>query len=274
MKVKNQEIQEIFDRINVHNNLLQELGKDVRFIKDFIMNKYAGEKIVRTVIIDGEPYFFEDALISNSVVSIADEINAHTDYDFAEIDFKPGDVVLDIGGNIGMVSIYLAKKFPFLKIYAFEPVKENYESFKNNIKLNNVPNGVIMLNNMAVTKDGRDIIMNINPLNRGGSAISDIFATNYHLSADVVKSISLEEIFKQNDIKQLKMLKIDCEGSEYEILYNTPTDLLTNIEYLRGEFHENKRLTDKYDIDKLEEYVSRFIKNVKVQPGRECFVIE
>lgn len=35
---------------------------------------------------------------------------------------------------------------------------------------------------------------------------------------------------------KLRLLKIDCEGSEYDIL-NSSKDLLPRIESLRGEFH-------------------------------------
>ncbi|MDR1942676.1 MAG: FkbM family methyltransferase [Endomicrobium sp.] len=86
------------------------------------------------------------------------------DYKLNCIDFNQMDVVIDIGANIGMISIYLAKKYPFLKIYSFEPVKCNYEKFKKNIELNKIPNGVINIQNKAVTKDGRTVQMFFNQL--------------------------------------------------------------------------------------------------------------
>ncbi|TXJ56789.1 FkbM family methyltransferase [Brachyspira aalborgi] len=182
---------------------------------------------------------------------IAHELN-NNEYDF-NIDFKEGDIVIDIEANVGMVSILLAKKFPFLKIYSFEPLKENYDNFIKNIELNNIPKEVITAENKAVTKDGRLITMSINSANKGGSSTTDVISINSIMTKEnsQVESITLEEIFKKYNINKLKLLKIDCEGSEYEILYNADTNLLKNIENLRGEFHENKNLTDEYDIDKL-----------------------
>ncbi|WIH87734.1 hypothetical protein [Brachyspira pilosicoli] len=77
----------------------------------------------------GEPYYFYDAITSRTVFFVTREIN-NDEYSpiFKKIDFKEGDVVLDIGANVGMVSILLVKKFPFLKIYSFEPMKNNYEN--------------------------------------------------------------------------------------------------------------------------------------------------
>ena len=204
---------------------------------------------------------------------IAHELN-NNEYDF-NIDFKEGDIVIDIGANVGMVSILLAKKFPFLKIYSFEPLKENYDNFIKNIELNNIPKEVITAENKAVTKDGRSITMSINSANKGGSSTTDVISINSIMTKEnsQVESITLEEIFNKYNINKLKLLKIDCEGSEYEILYNADTSLLKNIENLRGEFHENKNLTDEYDIDKLCEYVSKYIKNYKVTKARHCFVM-
>jgi FkbM family methyltransferase len=169
---------------------------------------------------------------------IAYELN-HNVYNFDNINFKQGDVVIDIGANIGMVSLLLAKKYPFLKIYAFEPVKDTYENFKSNIKLNNIPDSTITAYNMAVTKDGRDICMSHDPLFSGKSNMFNLSNNILCKKINHVKSITLDEIFKQDNISEVKLLKIDCEGAEYEILYNTKLENLKNINHLRGEFHEN-----------------------------------
>lgn len=149
-------------------------------------------------------------------------------------------MVLDIGANVGMVSLLLAKKYPFLKIYAFEPVKDSYESFKANIKLNNIAASIINAYNMAVTKDGRDVCMSYDPCNSGHSNMFDFLSSSFfYYKITNVKSITLDEIFKQNNINEVKLLKIDCEGAEYEILYNTSLENLKKTKHMRGEFHES-----------------------------------
>ena len=245
----------------------------VNRLNNILTKKYLNENYIYTVNIDNNLFHFQDSILSESVNMIAHELN-NNEYDF-NIDFKEGDIVIDIGANVGMVSILLAKKFPFLKIYSFEPLKENYDNFIKNIELNNIPKGVITAENKAVTKDGRLITMSINSANKGGSSTTDVISINSIMTKEnsQVESITLEEIFKKYYINKLKLLKIDCEGSEYEILYNADTNLLKNIENLRGEFHENKNLTDEYDIDKLCEYVSKYIKNYKVTKARHCFVM-
>ena len=220
-------------------------------------------KIYETEL-DGIPFYFEDSLTSQTVRIVADEINNTKEYNFKKLNFKEGDVVVDIGGNIGMVSIYLAKKFPFLKIYAYEPVKQNYESFLHNIKLNNIPDGTISVENKAVTSDGRSINMSLNRMNSGSAYVSQDTDTAKQGKNSGIKSTTIDKIFKKHNIKELKLLKIDCEGSEYEILQNADVNLLKQIKSLRGEFHQSGKPKDKFNIEKLYKYVSKYIKDIDV----------
>lgn len=265
---------ENFDNFIREVNKLSIIDNKIDFINNILKKKHINENYIYTVNINNNLFHFQDSILSDSVNIIANELN-NNDYDFQNIYFKEGDIVIDIGANVGMVSILLAKQFPFLKIYSFEPLKENYDNLLKNIELNNIPDGIITAENKAVTKDGRLINMSINSSNKGGSSTADVISTNSIMTKEncQIESITLEEIFKKYNINKLKLLKIDCEGSEYEILYNTNTNILNKIENLIGEFHENKDLTDEYDIDKLCDYVSKYIKNYKVTKARHCFVM-
>ena len=50
------------------------------------------------------------------------------DYALERIPFSSGDWVVDIGANVGMVCIYLAKRFPETRIVAIEPIAENFSN--------------------------------------------------------------------------------------------------------------------------------------------------
>ena len=161
-------------------------------------------------------------------------------YGLSQIPFEAGDIVLDIGGHVGFFSILLGRLHPEIQIYAFEPVKENYQHFLENIKRNQVHN--IKLHNMAVTQDGRKIQMFMHPKNSGGGLIEGLtqnqnFNAHHHYQ---VESMAFDEIFNEYSIEQCRLLKIDCEGSEHEILHSSQK--LQHIEYLAGEFHSNAHL--------------------------------
>ena len=230
--------------------------KDIRKV---ITKKYSNENYMHFCKLGGIDFKFYDFIFSGVTEYMPNEID---DYNFDSIDFKDGDVVIDIGGNIGTVSIYLAKKYPFLKIYAFEPVKQNYENFLKNIELNNINKDIIKVFNLAITKDRRDVILTSPFNNSGASNIYNNFrgSGNIILNNDIsIKSITFDDIFSNNNISKCKLLKIDCEGAEYEILYSANVENLKNCEYMRAEFHGKKsKQKDLYN------HCNKFIKNIDV----------
>ena len=59
------------------------------------------------------------------------------EYSNEEFKIKNNDTVIDIGGHIGLFSLYASEKCKSGKIFTFEPVKENFDLLKENIKINN-----------------------------------------------------------------------------------------------------------------------------------------
>lgn len=153
------------------------------------------------------------------------------DYDFDSIPFQAGDVVLDIGAHVGIVSMYLAKKYPFLTIHAFEPMPDNYARLLGNLKANKIEN--VGAYNFAVTGNGRHVNMIGDPKNNSGAWHIDPQGTVS------IPSMTLAEIFSQYGLYRVKLLKIDTEGAEWEILSASP-QLLERVDYLRGELHGEK----------------------------------
>jgi len=153
------------------------------------------------------------------------------------LNFKPGDIILDLGANLGIISILLSKKFPFTKIYSFEASIINYNNFIKNINSNGCTN--INPFNLAVWSESNKILeIPTSPTNSGGSSIfyKPEFYQMYPITK--VKTISLSDIFLNNNIDSCKLLKIDVEGSEYEIFKNLKPEYYNKINNIAIEFHK------------------------------------
>jgi FkbM family methyltransferase len=213
-------------------------------------------KNIKEYDICGFNFKFEDFTHSCVRDGICSEIFNDT-YKINKIPFKEGDIVFDIGANIGMVSIFLAKKFPFLKIYSFEALPENYESLLNNIKLNEIHN--IKAYNVAVYKDSCKMKFIMRPDNTGGGTMNSLKKElDDHFIHDI-ECKSLDQILNELCIDKIKFMKIDCEGSEYDIFYNSKQ--INKIEYLSSEFHVNQNLKSKgYSPIDLLEHLKKHIK--------------
>ena len=169
------------------------------------------------------------------------------------ITFESSDIVVDIGANVGAFSILLAKNFPDISIYAIEPVPVTYNLLCSNLDLNNVKN-VIPIHTAIGYNNG---IMKIqcNQFLGGSSAY---MKQNVDITDEVyVPVITLDNLFISLKIEeQCKLLKIDTEGAEYDILYHT--NMLGNIKYVVGEFHENQYLNSLgYNPHTLANYISQ-----------------
>lgn len=171
---------------------------------------------------DDDPFYQE----------VVDEIESV--YDLDSIRFRKGDFVLDIGAHVGLVSIYLAKKHPGIVVHSYEPVIENFIRLQRHVHLNETPN--VHPHKLAVTADGLKRIMVRGEFHSGGATAFHAFERE----AFEVVSTTVPRILKRHDIKRVKLLKLDCEGAEHEILEDGVDTWLPKVKHIRGELHRVK----------------------------------
>jgi FkbM family methyltransferase len=180
----------------------------------------------------GVPLDIEDTPPGAVAKIVAREATAS--YHLDQLTFQPGDTVIDIGAHVGVMSLYLAKKWPDIRIIAVEPHPENYARLQRNIVANGVTN--VHALNYAMSGDGRDLTLIGNyAANTGGMGICNPPTKDAY--GITVQSLTLAELFTMFEVGRVALLKVDCEGAEYEILGQNPT-LLDQVDRLVGEFHE------------------------------------
>lgn len=223
-----------------------------------------GHEVVRPNVfpdhIDNVPLKFADNEAGGGVAKVIMKEVTHT-YKLHEMDFSAGGVVIDIGAQVGVVSSYLAKKWPKLKVVAYEPMPENYANLVKNIAANGVSDRVTAIPK-AVTGDGRTITLrgDLNA-NTGGNGMFTSGSTVHE-----VESVTLADIFAAHVPDRCALLKIDCEGAEYEIL-DAGQAVLPRVDCVVGEFHMNNVLLAKgYDIAKYEAMLRAKVGRVDIHP--------
>jgi FkbM family methyltransferase len=139
-----------------------------------------------------------------------------------------GKLVVDVGANIADSSIYFALKGA-QKVVALEPFPKNYDTAKKNIELNNLA-GKISLTMAACSS------------NSGSATIdpdkqSDITSQiEYSASGIKVPTMTLEDIVKAHSIDSA-ILKMDCEGCEYDTILQSSRDTLQRFTHIQLEYH-------------------------------------
>lgn len=146
-----------------------------------------------------------------------------------QFQIKKNDLVIDIGAHIGLFSLFASQYSGNGKIFSYEPIKENFELFSENINLNKLQN-IHAFNSAVSSKNGKiEIFYN------DDEAGHSIFGNNE--KNVTVNSISLQKIFDENKIQCCNFLKIDCEGAEYEIIDSLPTEYFDKIDKIVIEYH-------------------------------------
>ena len=143
---------------------------------------------------------------------------------------SPNWNVVDIGGHIGIFSIFMSKKVPLGKIYVYEPFPENFSLLEENVKLNNCSN--IVLSNKAVCGEKGKRIIFKSAKNSGGHSLY-----TQEGRRDEIDCTTLEDILKSNGLSFVDFLKMDCEGAEYEIIRETPKEIMRSIKFIALEYH-------------------------------------
>ena len=156
-------------------------------------------------------------------------------YRVHEGQFSYNGVFVDIGANIGAVSIFVDsfnKNRGFdnkIKVYAVEPEPNNLCLLNQNIQ-NNPTENITVVNN-AIWHEEKMVSIS----NRGGN--SSIVDTEEEKS-DVL-AITMETLFSTYDIKEVDLMKIDIEGAEFDLILNTPEEILAKIKHLVLEFDKS-----------------------------------
>jgi FkbM family methyltransferase len=140
--------------------------------------------------------------------------------------FHSKAILIDIGLNIADTYLFFSQYENIEHIYAFEPFKETYEQALYNLNLNRISQDKITAYNYGLLGKDEDRSVLYSPKFTNGMSIINensqfgVSKKNMYYQSVILKSADREIsniISKTN--KNIKIiLKIDCEGSEYEII--------------------------------------------------------
>ena len=154
--------------------------------------------------------------------------------------------IVDIGGNFGAFVLYANWVYPEAHIDVYEP--DPYLLYSN-IQANYLGGKVFVHNKAVWSIDGQHRFYQYN--DSGLSSL--VHDKNFVDGTDPLMIVEVDTLALDSIIgKGIDILKIDCEGAEYEILYNSKK--LDKVKFIIGEWHENN---STYKTDCLMEYLER-----------------
>ena len=168
-------------------------------------------------------------------------------------------VIVDIGANVGDMSLMMHRYFPEASIIGFEAVKEYFDIAQE--RTSQVSN--ISLYNCAVSEQHRffdDVgeqprenqanlaifkgLPEAGPGWIGGSVVvpeeqatTEDHRFGYEKISQRVIAVTLKEIVQKMHIDEIDILKIDCEGCEHSVLGCAEVETLRRVRFIAGEYH-------------------------------------
>lgn len=123
------------------------------------------------------------------------------------------DIFIDVGANIGVYSLLASSKINKGKIFAFEPSPKILPQLEENISLNNKDDRIVVIKKAVSQKNGF-INFDIN----SSPDYNHISYSSNKTEVLRVQSITLDKFISKNNLKRVKLIKIDVEGAELLVL--------------------------------------------------------
>lgn len=144
--------------------------------------------------------------------------------------------VIDIGGAFGDFDIYMQKLAPSSKCYVFEPQTISCKQMKKNLELNDVDLSKVIISNTAVSNSEDEAIFKKNVSTNGLANGEMVFLESEEGTVEI--NFSNLNYFLNKFDDDIDILKIDCEGGEYNILPSLEDKHLKRIKFITMEWHE------------------------------------
>ena len=156
-----------------------------------------------------------------------------SDYERGGCYIEDGDIVVDVGANIGCFSRYAITKNPS-RIICFEPFSKAFNCLHHNTE-----DTICELYNVAISNNNNPVRLLGSDSFSGGSNILDNSDNGIYDIKEEVKCMTLDDLFNTNIVNKIDFLKVDVEGAEINVIDGISIDNLKKVNKLSMEIHHN-----------------------------------
>jgi FkbM family methyltransferase len=147
----------------------------------------------------------------------------------AEYYLPPGlepKVILDIGSNIGTSILFFHAQFPSARIYGFEPHPETFRLLQANVA--SIPSVEVFNYALGAIDAKISVVFDGADFSRFMAKIEDADWCGPVSSTDCQMKHA-GEVMKNLGVTNVDLIKIDCEGAEYDVLVRCPKRSCKNV---------------------------------------------
>ncbi|WP_439678571.1 amino acid adenylation domain-containing protein [Embleya sp. MST-111070] len=195
-----------------------------------------------------------------------DEIFERDEYLRSGIRLPEGACVIDVGGHVGLFSLYLKTRRPDCRILAFEPIPELAEMFRTNAALHDIdavvttcgiagepgravftyyPDMSLLSGRFADEDEERHMLEQVLRNEREGTDpatgpedLTELLTERLHSVPVEVELRTLSEVIREHELTVVDLLKVDAEKSELDVLTGIEPEHWPIIRQIVAEVHD------------------------------------
>lgn len=171
--------------------------------------------------------------------------------------------IIDIGAGIGEYTLLAATVQAGNQVHAYEPFPESFSLLVANLTLNHIEG--VQIYAEAVGGQSGDAILD---LTSGEPLQYSTESPTSSPDAIRVPTITLEQALARLE-RRCQVLKLDCEGAEYAILFNAPKAAFDSIDHIVMEYHDGVTAFSHLDLVKFLEEKGFQVKTVENHVHKE-----
>jgi FkbM family methyltransferase len=145
------------------------------------------------------------------------------------------ETILDCGANAGIFCLWAVRQRSRARIVALEPFPPTFAKLEVNVRQNHLENQIQCIQvGLAAVAGQRSMFTG------GDSPLRSLVPNDLQTPPETtrVRCIRLADCLQDFRMEKLDLLKMDIEGSEWEVLLSTEPSVLSGIRHIQVEYHE------------------------------------
>ena len=152
-----------------------------------------------------------------------------------ELLLREEDTFVDVGGNEGYFSVVASSLASRGKVHCIEPQTRLQAVIKENLRLNNFLHA--QLHHLAFSSSEGKSFLYLRPTTNSGAS-SQLPHWKLGSQHETIVTVTMDSFFRENSIDRVRLLKMDCEGAEGEIVKGAQVTLQQHsIDFIALEYH-------------------------------------
>ncbi|MBI3133422.1 MAG: FkbM family methyltransferase [Bacteroidetes bacterium] len=187
----------------------------IKTLFDFSRKKAKPEKVIRYCGFD--LYYSEGTSIVERYLATGTYEQKTLDVLIESMKQTPSGVFVDVGANVGLISLAISERFPSAQIFAFEPGPHQFRLLEKTLEKNNLK-GRIYLFPVALSSSNGTAFFHVHQADdASGDGFLDTGRAGKSKKISVVTQ-TLDDWWTKNGQPKIDLVKCDTEGAELMVL--------------------------------------------------------